>query len=101
MTKVSIIGPGTMGRGIAQVCLQAGYDVTLISYGEESAKRGLERLKQNLNKAVEKGKLTEEEKSKFLDKAKISWKIEDIKDSDIFIEAVNEDLKLKEEVFKY
>src|SRR3989344_7756114 len=100
ITKISVIGAGVMGCGIAQISAEAGYDVLLISHSEESVKNGVERVKHNLNRVVEKGKLEEEQKNKCLEKIHYSWTYEEIKDADIVIETVPEKLKLKEDVFK-
>ncbi len=97
--KVSIIGCGTMGCGIAQAISQKGHSVIFLSHSEESIKGGLERLKGNLYRAIEKGKLTQQEKEKILKNIRISWNYNDTKDSDLVIEAVSEDVNLKKQVF--
>jgi len=98
--KVSIIGCGTMGCGIAQVISQKGHKVIFLSHSEDSIKKGLEKLKENLIKAVEKGKLTQLEGQSILGNIKISWNYNDTKNSDLVIEAVSEDVNLKKQVFR-
>ena len=100
MYKVSVIGAGTMGCGIAQNVAQVGYNVILLSHNEESVKKGLENLKQSMSKAVERGKMQTEQMNGCLLRISLSWNMKDIKDSDIIIEAVPEELKLKVAVFK-
>ena len=98
--KVSIIGCGTMGCGIAQIISQKGHKVIFLSHSEDSIKKGLEKLKENLIKAVEKGKLTQLEGQSILGNIKISWNYNDTKNSDLVIEAVSEDVNLKKQVFR-
>jgi len=89
-----------MGCGIVQNVAQVGYNVILLSHSEESVKKGLENLKQSMSKAVEKGKMQAEQMNGCLLRISLSWDMKDIKDSDIVIEAVPEELKLKVAVFK-
>ena len=63
--KVMVIGAGQMGSGIAQVCAQAGFDVLLNDIKEESYAKGLAAITKNLSRNVEKGRMTEEEKTQF------------------------------------
>ena len=57
--KISVIGPGTMGTGIAQAFLQSGFDVVLLGRSEESAKKGLGLINNGISKAIAKGSLNE------------------------------------------
>lgn len=93
--KIAIIGAGTMGSGITQAVISANYDAVLISDSEESAARGLEKVRTGLDKAVAKGKMTEEQKETYLSHLKTSGSIGDAKEAEIVIEAVPEDLKIK------
>ena len=61
--KVMVIGAGQMGGGIAQVCAQAGFDVKLNDIKEESYDKGLAVITKNLSRNVEKGRMTEDEKT--------------------------------------
>ncbi|MGB5946903.1 3-hydroxyacyl-CoA dehydrogenase NAD-binding domain-containing protein, partial [Paenisporosarcina sp.] len=61
--KVLVIGAGQMGSGIAQVCAQAGFDVKLNDMKEEFFQRGLANITKNLSRNVEKGRMTEDEKT--------------------------------------
>ncbi len=69
--KVMVYGTGTMGAGIVQVVAEAGFPVVNMGRSEESIKRGLSGIEKNLNKAVEKGKITAEQKNKTM--GLISW----------------------------
>jgi 3-hydroxybutyryl-CoA dehydrogenase len=96
--KVSIIGAGTMGIGIAQVVLDAGHDVTLVSDTEASLKNGVERLRSNLDKAISKGAMAPAKKEDCLKRLSTSSSISEVAGSVIVIEAVPEDADVKKSV---
>ena len=98
--KVGVIGAGTMGAGIAQVVAQAGVQVVFLDLSEALVKGGVERIEKSLSKGVEKGKLSFQEKMGILKRIKPTINIDDLKDSELIIEAVFEDLKLKINLFK-
>ena len=98
--KVAIVGVGTMGCGIAKVALQSGYEVALISHSEKSIAGGVERLKAGLDKALSKGKITQEQRASMLGMLKPSWKTDAVGGAKIIIEAVPEDLDTKMNVLK-
>jgi 3-hydroxyacyl-CoA dehydrogenase len=60
--KISVIGPGTMGSGIAQSFLQAGYSVVVVGRSDESIKKGAERIGASMDKAIKKGAMSEQDK---------------------------------------
>ena len=64
--KVLVIGAGQMGSGIAQVCAMSGYDVTLHDLKDEFVQKGIQSISKNLNRQVEKGKISDEEKQNIL-----------------------------------
>ncbi len=97
--KVGIVGCGLMGSGIAEVCARSGYDVIIQDLSDEILKRGLDRIKQSLSRAVCKGKLTQDEKESTLSKIKGGTEPADLADCDLVIEAVPEDLEEKKKVF--
>lgn len=97
--KIGVLGAGAMGNGIAQVCAQAGYEVIMRDIADEFVQRGLKAIEGFLAKSVEKGKLTEEEKKKITGRITGTTHMADLKDCDFVIEAVLEDLGLKQEVF--
>lgn len=96
---VVIIGAGTMGQGIAQVTAMAGYNTLIYDISEEAVNKGLEKIKQNLQKGIDKRKVTEQQKTETLER------IVPVKDfnrlkGDIIIEAVLENLDIKKELFQ-
>jgi 3-hydroxybutyryl-CoA dehydrogenase len=98
--KIGVLGAGAMGNGIAQVCAQAGYTVIMRDIADEFVQRGLKTIEGFLSKSVEKGKTTEDDKKKTLDRITGTTKVADLKDVDFAIEAVLEDLELKKQVFQ-
>ena len=98
--KVMVVGAGQMGSGIAQVCAQAGFDVTLNDIKEEFVQRGLGVITKNLSRDVEKGRKTEEEKQTILNRITSSVDLKDAHDADIIIEAATENMDIKQSIFK-
>ncbi|KOY83957.1 3-hydroxybutyryl-CoA dehydrogenase [Lysinibacillus sp. FSL H8-0500] len=98
--KVMVIGAGQMGSGIAQVCAQAGYEVTLNDVKPEFLERGLGVIIKNLSRDVEKGRKTEEEKAAILARLHTSLDLQDARDVDIVIEAAVENMDIKQSIFK-
>jgi len=97
---IGVIGAGQMGHGIALVAAQAGYNVILRDISKELVDRGLQRIDKFLSKSVEKGKIKEEEKNKILSRIKGTTELEDIKNVDLVIEAIFENIQLKKDLFK-
>ncbi|MFC5604912.1 3-hydroxybutyryl-CoA dehydrogenase [Sporosarcina koreensis] len=97
--KVMVIGAGQMGGGIAQVCAQAGFDVKLNDIKEESYEKGLAVIAKNLSRNVEKGRMTEDEKSEVLGRITKSLDLQDAHDVDIVIEAAIENMEIKKSIF--
>ncbi|WP_262174382.1 3-hydroxybutyryl-CoA dehydrogenase [Saccharococcus sp. Marseille-Q5394] len=97
--KVMVIGAGQMGGGIAQVCAQAGFDVTLNDIKEEFYERGLAVIAKNLSRNVEKGRMTEDEKTAVLGRITKSLDLQDAQDVDIIIEAAVENMEIKKSIF--
>lgn len=98
--KIGVIGAGQMGHGIALVAAKAGFDVILRDVKEEYVQKGLGKIERFLDKSIEKGRLTAEEKKKILTHIKGSTKIADLKDVDLVIEAIFENVKVKKELFE-
>lgn len=98
--RVMVIGAGQMGSGIAQVCAQAGYDVIMHDVKEEAAKKGLERINRLLQRNVEKGRMTEEEKTETLQRIALTSDLQEARNADVVIEAVVEDMEVKTKVFQ-
>jgi 3-hydroxybutyryl-CoA dehydrogenase len=97
--RVGVLGCGLMGSGIAQVCVEAGYQVTVLEVEQRFLDKGFGMMEKNLSRAVEKGKMTAEAKNKAWSLLKGTVKIEDLKECDLVIEAVIEDLKMKNEMY--
>jgi len=101
INKVSVVGAGTMGNGIAHVFAQNGYNVTLIDISKEALERALSTIGKNLDRLIAKERLTEEEKSDTLNKIATSTSIADgVKEADLVVEAATENLELKLKIFK-
>ena len=98
--KVGVIGAGQMGHGIALVAAKAGFDVILRDIKDEFVEDGMNKIQRFLSKSVEKGKMAEEDKKKILSHIKGTTKLEDLKDSDLVIEAIFENIKVKKELFR-
>lgn len=98
--KVLVVGLGLMGRGILQVCAQAGFE----SYGYDVSKEAVENalgfIEKSLEKRVQKGKIKEEDKAKVLSNIHLISDLKEARDVDLAIEAVFEDIHVKQEVFK-
>ncbi|MFS0690503.1 3-hydroxybutyryl-CoA dehydrogenase [Sporosarcina sp. 179-K 8C2 HS] len=97
--KVMVIGAGQMGGGIAQVCAQAGFDVKLNDIKEEFFEKGLAVIAKNLSRNVEKGRMTEDEKTAVLGRITKSLDLQDAHDVDIVIEAAVENMDIKKTIF--
>jgi 3-hydroxybutyryl-CoA dehydrogenase len=98
--KVLVIGAGTMGSGIAQLCAQQGFDAILADVSQELADKGKARLAKGLAGRVEKGKLTKEEMDRVLGRITTAGDLACAKDADLVIESVVEDLAVKLKVMR-
>jgi len=98
--KIGVVGFGQMGTGIAQVTSSAGYQVLVFDINQDVLNKGIFRITKNLDKAVEKGKINEQDKSRVLGNVNITIKLEDLHDSDLVIEAATENEEIKIELFK-
>jgi enoyl-CoA hydratase / 3-hydroxyacyl-CoA dehydrogenase len=100
ISKVTVLGSGIMGHGIAQVSAMAGYSVTLRDINPSLLDKALEKVKWSLNKLVEKQKLTQIEAEKIFHRIIPEINLEmSLKDADLLIEAVPENLELKRKVY--
>jgi 3-hydroxybutyryl-CoA dehydrogenase len=97
--KVGVVGCGLMGSGIAQVCSQAGFSTVVREVNGELVEKGLKGIEKNLNRLVEKGTLTETAKGEVRGRLKGTTSLEDLKDCDLIIEAIVEQLPVKRELF--
>ena len=99
-SKLAIIGGGTMGAGITVAALDAGFPVIMIERDAESIARGQANVEKVYNGLIAKGRMTEEGKAAIMARYTPSTSYDDIKDVDLVIEAVFEDLDVKKAVFK-
>jgi len=100
MKKIAVIGFGTMGSGISQVCVESGYQVTAIEQEQAYFERGRAQINKNWNRAIEKGRIDEAKKAEYEQLLTLSTEWESISDADFVIEAVSEDIELKKNIFK-
>ena len=97
--KVAVLGAGTMGQGIAQVCAMSGYPTQLFDIESSLSQKAISSISINLDKAVSKSKISESQKTTILAHLSIAHKLEDIK-ADLVIEAVVEKLDVKQQLFR-
>ncbi len=98
--KVAVIGAGTMGHGIAQVCAAAECDVVLLDTTEELAERGLARIRANLDEGVLRGKISEADRKALLGNIRVAvFNAEEVADRELVVEAVPERMELKQQLF--
>lgn len=100
ITKVGVIGAGTMGAGIAQVFATSGFDVTLVDIKQEFIDRGMNTINKSLDKMVQKSVLTQEKARNSFRKIKTSLSVNDLKDCNFIVEVIIEDIKAKKDLFK-
>ncbi|MBN1849680.1 MAG: 3-hydroxyacyl-CoA dehydrogenase family protein [Deltaproteobacteria bacterium] len=97
---VAVLGAGTMGHGIAQICAQAGLDVRLYDLKDEFVQAGLDRINNFLKKSIERKKITANESVEVLGRIKGTTQLaEAVQSADLIIEAIPEDMRLKKEFF--
>jgi len=95
-----VIGAGTMGNGIAQVAARAGFDVVMRDVGQEFLARGMTSIDKSLQRNVDKERLSKDEKRAIMGRIKTTTDIGALSEAVIVVEAVNEDLRVKTEVFR-
>ncbi len=97
--RVGVVGLGTMGAGIAQVCVQAGVETVGREVTEELGRGARERIAHYLGRGVEKGRLTAEQRDAALGRLTTTAELADLEGCDLVIEAVVEELDAKREIF--
>ena len=98
--KVGVIGAGTMGGGISMNFLNAGIPVTILETKQEALDRGLATIRKNYEGQVKKGKLTPEKLEQRMGLLKLTLSYDDLRDADLVIEAVFEEMGVKQKVFE-
>ncbi|MEG6569657.1 3-hydroxybutyryl-CoA dehydrogenase [Thermoanaerobacterium thermosaccharolyticum] len=100
MQKICVIGAGTMGSGIAQVFAQNGFEVILRDIDMKFVEKGFGTIEKNLQRNVDKGKITADEKNEILSRIRGTTNLEDAKEADFVVEAAIENMDLKKQIFK-
>ncbi|GAA0892337.1 hypothetical protein GCM10009122_20160 [Fulvivirga kasyanovii] len=96
--RVGVIGAGTMGQGIAQIAAMAGFKTVLFDIEKAALEKAIKSIEKNLEKGIEKGKVTQEQKDTALANLSTTVDIDEVK-ADFIIEAIVEDLAVKQKVF--
>jgi 3-hydroxybutyryl-CoA dehydrogenase len=96
---VGVVGGGTMGAGIAEVCAKAGSDVIVLETNEKFADAARERVSTSIGKGVARGKITQEEADAAIARVRVTTEIADLADRDLVIEAAPEVESIKTEIF--
>jgi 3-hydroxybutyryl-CoA dehydrogenase len=98
--KVGVVGLGTMGAGIAQLCVQAGFETVGREVSEELGERGRGTIARYLGRGVEKGRLTAEDRDAALGRLTLTTELADLAGCDFVIEAIVEELAPKQALFR-
>ena len=99
ISRVGVIGLGTMGAGIAEVIARNGYSVVAIESSTSALEHGREMIENSTQRAVKRGKLTEADRVSLLDRIHFTTDYPALSDADLVIEAVSESLELKKSIF--
>lgn len=99
-SSIGVIGLGTMGAGIAEVFARNGYQVVGVELTDESLERGRQHVQHSTDRAVKRGKLSEEDQKTLVDLIAFTTNLSDVKDCDLVIEAVVERLDVKQGIFR-
>ena len=98
--NVAVLGCGLMGSGIAEISAKAGFDTVVREVNDDLVEKGRGRIAKSLDRAVEKGKLPADERDAILGRLSFTTRLADLADVDLVIEAVTEDLELKNSMFR-
>ena len=98
--RIGVVGAGQMGGGIAEVAVTAGFDVLMSDIDQAAVERGKKRIEGDLERRVQKGKMSPDEKGGALKRLSTTTRLQDFKDCDLMIEAAVEKVPLKGEIFK-
>ena len=97
---IGVVGAGQMGSGITEVVISAGFRALMRDISPEAVEKGKKRITTNLERRVQKGKITAEEQKATLGRLSATTRLEDFKDCDLVIEAATEQVPLKKEIFQ-
>jgi 3-hydroxybutyryl-CoA dehydrogenase len=95
-----VVGAGQMGNGIAQVASAAGFSVIMSDIADEFIQKGLTTIRKNLDRSVEKEKITSQDRDQILKRIRGTTRAEDMKEADLVVEAATENESLKLKIFK-
>jgi 3-hydroxybutyryl-CoA dehydrogenase len=98
--RIGVIGAGQMGSGIAHVCALAGYDVLLNDIARDKLEHGLEVISGNLSRQVARGKISDADKDRTMNKIRPATSLDMFKEVDLAIEAATEDEQVKRKIFQ-
>lgn len=97
---IGVVGAGQMGSGIAEIGLSSGFRILMRDITPEALERGRKRIATDLERRVQKGKMTAEGGKSTLQRLSVTPRLEDLKDCDLVIEAASEQIPLKKEIFQ-
>ena len=100
ISRVGVLGCGLMGHGISQICAQAGWDVVVREADQAALDKGMGKIEKQLGRAVKKGKMEQSEADAVLGRINPTLDYGDLAESDLVIEAIDEDLGKKLEMWK-
>ena len=98
--SIGVIGLGTMGAGIAEIFARNGFQVVGVELNDESLERGRQHIQHSTDRAVTRGKLSEAEQAELVGRVTFTTNLSDVKDVDLVVEAVVEQLDVKQELFR-
>src|SRR5688572_21758549 len=100
MKNITVIGSGTMGNGIAHVFAQNGYSVSLVDVNPSALEKALATIQKNMDRQIQKGSLSEDEKAKALANLKTYTDLkEGVASAELVIEAASENFEIKTKIF--
>jgi 3-hydroxybutyryl-CoA dehydrogenase len=97
---IGVVGAGQMGSGITELVLSAGFRGLMRDISQEALERGKRRISTDLERRVQKGKITPDEQKVILGRLSTTTRLEDFKDCDLVVEAASEQIPLKKEIFQ-
>jgi len=100
MRNIVVIGGGTMGNGIAHTAAASGFNVKLVDVNDEALQRAVKTITANLQRGVDKGKMTAEDRDAIVGRIKPTTSVADAADADLVVEAIVENLAAKVSLFK-
>jgi len=98
--QIGVVGAGQMGSGIAEVVLSSGYQALMRDVSPDAVESGRKRIVTDLERRVQKGKLSREEEESIISRLKVTTRLEDFRECNFVIEAVTENIPLKREIFQ-